>query len=204
VAELMARQRGDGSFDGLVNHAAFGVLALRAAGVSGGPVHAATSWLGRQQMSDGGFGFAPHVTSDVDDTGAALQALVAGGGRGAAVTRAVRFVRHAQQSDGGFGQYASASSNTQSTAWAVQGWVGVEGGEGPRTERVRRRRRREPGPGRGGSRRDERRRARRSTPPRLPETREGLGRVTLARGGPPALGRGLPAPLRRRVVALPA
>src|SRR5205814_441535 len=61
VAELLARQRGDGSFDGLVNHAAFGVLALRAAGVSGGPVHAATSWVGRQQGSDGGVRFAPHV-----------------------------------------------------------------------------------------------------------------------------------------------
>src|SRR5205823_1800191 len=38
VHELLVRQRRDGSFDGLVNHAAFGVLALRAAGVHGGAV----------------------------------------------------------------------------------------------------------------------------------------------------------------------
>ncbi|TMK67455.1 MAG: hypothetical protein E6G53_02590 [Actinobacteria bacterium] len=121
VKELLSRQRSDGSFDGLVNHAAFGVLALRAAGVHGGAVGSATSWLARQQMPDGGFGFAPHSASDVDDTGAAIQALVAGGGSDRVVRRAVDFLRHAQDADGGFGQYAGSDSNAQSTAWAVQG-----------------------------------------------------------------------------------
>src|SRR5207253_9190984 len=99
VKELLSHQRSDGSFDGLVNHAAFGVLALRAAGVHGGAVGSATSWLARQQMPDGGFGFAPHSASDVDDTGAAIQALVAGGGSDRAVRRAVDFLRHAQDTD---------------------------------------------------------------------------------------------------------
>ena len=121
VNELLSRQRSDGSFDGLVNHAAFGLLALRVAHVHGRAVGSATSWLARQQMPDGGFGFAPHSASDVDDTGGAIQALVAGGGSDHAVRRAVDFLRHAQDPDGGFGQYAGSDSNAQSTAWAVQG-----------------------------------------------------------------------------------
>jgi energy-coupling factor transport system substrate-specific component len=121
VAELLRRQRADGSFDGLVNHTAFGVLALEAAGAGGGATRSATSWLARQQGSDGGFGFAPHAASDVDDTGAALQALAAGGASSGVTARAVNFLRKAQHSDGGFGQYAGTGSNAQSSAWAVQG-----------------------------------------------------------------------------------
>ncbi|HEX8075296.1 MAG TPA: prenyltransferase/squalene oxidase repeat-containing protein, partial [Thermoleophilaceae bacterium] len=123
VRELLRGQRGDGSFERLVNHTAFGVLALRAAKVSGGPVGRAASWLAKRQNGDGGFGFAPHAASDVDDTGAALQALAAAGRRGKRLTRAVGFLRRTQNGDGGFGQYSESASNAQSTAWAVQGMV---------------------------------------------------------------------------------
>jgi prenyltransferase beta subunit len=124
VKELLGRQRGNGSFSGLVNHTAFGVLALRAARAGNGPISRATRWLAGQQGDDGGFGFSPGAAGDVDDTGAAIQALVAGGsGGGGAVKRAVKFIRRAQRSDGGFGQYPESSSNAQSTAWAVQGLV---------------------------------------------------------------------------------
>jgi prenyltransferase/squalene oxidase-like repeat protein len=126
VKELLEHQRGSGSFDGLLNHTAFGVLALKAAGAGTGAIAQATSWLARQQSGDGGFGFAPKAASDVDDTGAALQALSAGGRGGSdGVRRAVKFLRGAQRSDGGFGQYPDSSSNAQSTAWAVQGVVAV-------------------------------------------------------------------------------
>lgn len=123
VSELLHRQRGNGSFEKLVNHTAFGILALRSAGVSGGPISRAAGWLGRQQNGDGGFGFAPHSPSEVDDTGAALQALAAAGSGGKRTKRAVRFLRRTQNGDGGFGQYADSDSNSQSTAWAVQGLV---------------------------------------------------------------------------------
>ena len=125
-AELLRRRRSDGSFDGLVNLTAFGVLALRAAGdrAGTGPVRAGASFLVAQQNGDGGFGFSPQAASDVDDTGAALQALAAAGrGRSSAVRRAVAYLRAAQQPDGGFGMSQSGGSNAQTTAFAVQGLV---------------------------------------------------------------------------------
>src|SRR5439155_16125685 len=118
-ARLISHQQRDGSF-GTVNHTAFGILALRASGASTGSKHirAATHWLLRAQNRDGGYGFARRSGSDVDDTGAALEALAAGGARGSrAVTRAIAFLRRAQQPDGGFGQLPAGTSNAQSTAW---------------------------------------------------------------------------------------
>jgi energy-coupling factor transport system substrate-specific component len=123
VSELMARRRGDGSWEGLVNRTAFGVLALRAAG--GGGVGESAGYLERAQNGDGGFGYTARAGSDLDDTGAVLQALAAAGRGGAPVRRAVAYVRKAQNGDGGFGQMAGRPSNAQSTAWAVQGLVAV-------------------------------------------------------------------------------
>lgn len=125
LAELIAKQRSDGSFDTL-NHTAFGLLALRASGRStrARPVRAAVNYLLKSQNPDGGFGFARHAASDVDDTGAVLQAIVAGGHRSArAVGRAVRYLVKAQHADGGFGQMAASDSNAQSTSFAIQGLV---------------------------------------------------------------------------------
>ena len=66
----------------------------------------------------------PSAESDVDDTGAVLQALAAAGQRGGAVSRrAVAYLRATQNRDGGFGQSEGRASNAQSTAWAVQGLV---------------------------------------------------------------------------------
>jgi hypothetical protein len=125
LASLVRKQQGDGSF-GTLNHTAFGVLALRAAGRStrSKEVRAAVHVLLRAQNTDGGFGFARHAASDVDDTGAVLQALAAGGHRSSpVVTRAVAYLRKAQRPDGGFAQMATGDSNAQSTAFAVQGLV---------------------------------------------------------------------------------
>ena len=126
VKRLLRYREGDGSFEGLVNLTAFAVLALRAAGEdpSAEPLASAVRWLQRQQNTDGGFGFAARSqgASDVDDTGAVLQALAAGGIRsGSVVGRAVGYIESAQNSDGGLPEQPGGQSNAQSTAWAVQG-----------------------------------------------------------------------------------
>jgi hypothetical protein len=120
VALLVGRRRPNGSFDATVNHTAFGILALRSAGV---PAAAATvKWLVRQQDADGGYGFAgAGSSSDSDDTGAALEALAGVPAASAARTRAVAYLRRHQDRDGGFAGQDGAGSNAQSTAWAVQG-----------------------------------------------------------------------------------
>ncbi|HEY2259820.1 MAG TPA: prenyltransferase/squalene oxidase repeat-containing protein [Solirubrobacteraceae bacterium] len=121
VAALMAHVRRNGSVSGQVNLTAFAVLALRSAGVA---VPARTiAWLDRQQDRDGGFSFAgAGGSSDIDDTGAALEALAGRGGPSGAVRRrAVGYLRRQQDRDGGFPQQPGGDSNAQSTAWAVQG-----------------------------------------------------------------------------------
>jgi energy-coupling factor transport system substrate-specific component len=130
VAALERDIRGNGSVSGQTNLTAFAVLALRAAGTSPGP--RMLSWLVRQRDRDGGFNFGTAGTvSDVDDTGAALEALAGAPGSAAANARrrAVAFIERSQDRDGGFPQTAGAGSNAQSTAWAVQGLLaaGVRG-----------------------------------------------------------------------------
>jgi hypothetical protein len=62
--------------------------------------------------------------SDVDDTGATLQALAAAGRRGGGPVRdGVAYLRATQAADGGWGQLEGRDSNAQSTSWAVQGMV---------------------------------------------------------------------------------
>jgi energy-coupling factor transport system substrate-specific component len=123
VAELLSRIRRDGSVGDQVNLTSFAILALRSAGHAIAP--ASRSWLVRQQDRDGGYNFATAgATSDVDDTGAALEALVAAGGTPARTRdRAVAFIRAQQDRDGGFPSEPGADSNAQSTAWAVQGLI---------------------------------------------------------------------------------
>ena len=123
--DLLTELRHDVSRDGAVsqqtNWTAFSVLALRAAGAS--PRRATITWLARQQDADGGFNFATAPgASDVDDTGAALEAL-AGTGHAATVSRAVAFIRAQQNRDGGFPSEIGGFSNAQSTAFAVQGLI---------------------------------------------------------------------------------
>ncbi|HEX5194934.1 MAG TPA: prenyltransferase/squalene oxidase repeat-containing protein [Solirubrobacteraceae bacterium] len=121
VAMLRSKLEGNGSIGDQVNLTAFGVLALRAARV---PVPRRTlHWLESQANRDGGFAFAGRGgASDVDDTGAALQALRGAHGRAAGVrSRAITYLRRRQDRDGGFPSQPGEGSNAQSTAWAVQG-----------------------------------------------------------------------------------
>ncbi len=123
IAALQRDVRRNGSVSDQVNLTAFAIIAFRAAGV--GPPARTLRWLERQQDRDGGFNFATAAaSSDVDDTGAALQALAAAGGSSAAVRRrAVAFIIGQQDRDGGFPSQAGTGSNAQSTAWAVQGLI---------------------------------------------------------------------------------
>jgi Squalene-hopene cyclase C-terminal domain/Prenyltransferase and squalene oxidase repeat len=125
VAEVLGARASDGSFAHQVNLTAFAILALRAAGHSPqlSAIRRAAGWIERQQNGDGGFGFgARGAQSDVDDTGAALQALAAAGARDRrALALAIAYLTRSQNLDGGFPQQAGGESNAQSTAWAVQG-----------------------------------------------------------------------------------
>jgi hypothetical protein len=124
VAELRGDIRRDGSVNNQTNWTAFAVLALRAAGVT--PPPASLAWLLRQEDADGGFNFATRGgISDVDDTGAALEALARAGGSAAARarSRAVGYIRGQQDRDGGFPSMPGSGSNAQSTAFGVQGLI---------------------------------------------------------------------------------
>jgi energy-coupling factor transport system substrate-specific component len=124
VAVLEARVRHDGSIAEQTNLTAFAVLALRAAGAS--PPAAMLRWLVRQHDRDGGYNYSrAGGLSDIDDTGAALEALagVSGGAASRARTGAIRYIERHQDPDGGFPSTPGEGSNAQSTAWAIQGLI---------------------------------------------------------------------------------
>jgi energy-coupling factor transport system substrate-specific component len=111
--------RADGSVADQTNLTAFGVLAMRLARLR--ISRRTISWLAAQQDRDGGFNYGTRGgQSDIDDTGAVLQAL-AGTNKGATIKRAVRFIREHQNRDGGFGMQPGDPSNAQSTAFAESG-----------------------------------------------------------------------------------
>ncbi len=123
---MLAAQRSDGSFAGLVNQTAFGILALRAAGrsASSAPIRRATDFLLARPSDDGGFSYSGKGSGGVDDTAGVIQALVAAGRSGSPITkRAVQFLRSKQVSDGGFTLSVDGRSNAQSTAWATQALI---------------------------------------------------------------------------------
>jgi energy-coupling factor transport system substrate-specific component len=122
VAAIRARRRADGSISGFVSYTAFGVLALRSAGVA--PGDGTIAYLRKAQNGDGGFGLTTSAASDTDMTGAVLQALAAGGT--GAPPGAIDYLRASQNADGGFGQFKGRSSNAQSTAYAIQGLIAAK------------------------------------------------------------------------------
>ncbi|HTW13112.1 MAG TPA: prenyltransferase/squalene oxidase repeat-containing protein [Solirubrobacteraceae bacterium] len=121
IAKLRRAIRPDGSVAEQSNLTSFAILALRSAHqrVSARSV----AWLAAQQDADGGFNYGTRgAISDVDDTGAVLEAL-AGTGHTGLVERAVAFIRRQQNADGGFPGFSHGPSNAQSTAFAVQGLI---------------------------------------------------------------------------------
>ena len=137
VAEVLRSREGDNSFDHQVNLTAFAIFALRAVGHSAGfaAIREAAGWIERQQNSDGGFSFGAHGSpSDVDDTGAALQALADAGAHNRRLLGAgAGYLIRSQNLDGGFPQQYGGESNAQSTAWAIQGLIaaGYDPGRSP-------------------------------------------------------------------------
>jgi energy-coupling factor transport system substrate-specific component len=146
VAEVLHARDSDDSFEHLVNLTSFAIFALRAVGHSPSypAIRDAAGWIERQQNSDGGFSFGEHGSpSDVDDTGAALQALAAAGARNAHVLAAAAdYLVRSQNLDGGFPEQYGSESNAQSTAWAIQGLIAA--GWGGRVPIIRRRGSRSP------------------------------------------------------------
>ncbi len=127
VAEVLRSRESDDSFEHQVNLTAFAIFALRAVGHSPsfGAIHQAAGWIERQQNPDGGFSFGDRGSpSDVDDTGAALQALAdAGAHNRGMLGAAASYLMRSQNLDGGFPQQYGSESNAQSTAWAIQGLI---------------------------------------------------------------------------------
>lgn len=125
VAEVLRARASDDSFAHQVNLTSFAIFALRAVGHSPGfgAIHQAAGWIERQQNADGGFAFGYRGSpSDVDDTGAALQALVDTGAHNKHILAAAAgYLIRSQSLDGGFPQQYGGQSNAQSTAWAIQG-----------------------------------------------------------------------------------
>jgi energy-coupling factor transport system substrate-specific component len=116
VAALLAKRRGDGSYDGWPNSTAYAVLALRSAGIAN--VSDSLVWLREAQNEDGGWGDTAGSPSNADGTGAVLQALSPSS---KASQRGVAYLRQVQQQGGGFRLGGNGALNTQSTAWAVEG-----------------------------------------------------------------------------------
>lgn len=141
VAELLARERPDGSFPHVpggqpgVNDTIFAIFALAPVGepATGATIQRAAGWVEAAQHDNGGWAwrFGGGAPDEVDMTGAAIQALVAAGrGGGAVVEKGIEYLRQAQNPDGGFPAFpGEAESNVASTAWAVQAIWAV--GENP-------------------------------------------------------------------------
>jgi hypothetical protein len=147
VGQIIARQQADGGIpyvpggEAQVNDAVFGILALAPVKepAAEAAVGKAKEWLlAHGPDADGGFNWRSQgFPSEVDLTGAAIEALVAASSKGTAVeTEALRFLRSSQRPDGGFAEYPSseAESNVASTSWGVQG-IWASGGN-PETWRT--------------------------------------------------------------------
>lgn len=102
----------------------YAILALKASGRASGARTKAVRWLQGQASSDGGFSWYPGGRSDVDSTGAVIQALRAGGvsASSSVIRKALKYIRSKQQRDGGFA-YDFGGSTTSSTSIAIQGIV---------------------------------------------------------------------------------
>jgi energy-coupling factor transport system substrate-specific component len=126
VSELLGKRRDNGSFEGWPGSTAYGVIALRTAGASGG-LEQSLSWLQKVQNDDGGWGDEPGTPSTADGTGAVMQALSA---NSKAAHRGLSYLRGAQRPGGGFPLGGNGAVNTQSTAWAIQGILAAGGDPG--------------------------------------------------------------------------
>jgi hypothetical protein len=113
-------QIGDAS---LLNDDAWGILALRAAGVAETDtvVAGAKSYLLAHQETDGGWGYAVGAGADTNDTAAVLMALkdVGLSVSDSAIAAALQYLHQTQNSDGGFPYVSGSASDSGSTSWVL-------------------------------------------------------------------------------------
>jgi len=123
----------------ILNDDVFGILALRAAGLSQSDsvITGVRNYLLLKQNSDGGWGFAVGGDSDTNTTAVAVMALLDAGVAKAdlAITKAVSYLKGTQNSDGGF-PYDPVSqwdtnSDASSDAWIIA--TANKLGEDPKT-----------------------------------------------------------------------
>jgi hypothetical protein len=143
LARLRAAQRPNGAIGPLLNSTIWGVLALRQAGQQI-PVETAR-YLRAHQARSGGFGWAPGIAPDSNDTAAAVEALVALEDRSTAIPRALAYLRRRQNRDGGFELQPGRGSDAQSTGWAIQAFLAARRNPGRRAFAYLRRLRRADG-----------------------------------------------------------
>ncbi len=102
------------------NSTYWGVLAFRAANTTA-PAKAYT-YIRNQQLSNGGFGWAPGTGADSNDTAAAMMALrsISIPCSWAIYKGGLRYVASVHNSDNGYSLTIDGASDSQSTAWVVE------------------------------------------------------------------------------------
>ena len=110
----------------LLNDDIFGILALKAAGMSNTEsiITGLKNFIVSHQNADGGFSFLTTGTSDTNTTAAAIMALRAAGNSVSDLTveKAVAYLRQSQNDDGGFPYDPKSSWGTESDG-ASDAWV---------------------------------------------------------------------------------
>jgi hypothetical protein len=125
LREVLEAQNADGSIGDRPSTTAWGILALRAGGLSldSRSVRLARNALEREQRRDGGWSAdASAMGRDPNTTSVAVQALVAAGrtpGRATSLRRAREFLRRVQNPDGGFPAVVGGESTALTTAWVT-------------------------------------------------------------------------------------
>ncbi|MGD9694478.1 MAG: prenyltransferase/squalene oxidase repeat-containing protein [Thermoleophilia bacterium] len=138
VREIVLAQAADGAIGDDVSSTAWGLLALRAAGLPAGSraIRLARASIERRQRGDGGWARTASPGSDPNSTSVAVQAVVAAGAdpvRSPSLRRARAYLRAAQHADGGFGPVPGSPTTALTTAWVAVGLssMGVDLRSGP-------------------------------------------------------------------------
>ncbi|HVI19622.1 MAG TPA: prenyltransferase/squalene oxidase repeat-containing protein [Gaiellales bacterium] len=109
-----------GQIGSYANSTYWSVLALKAAG---SPIPVRTiNYIRARQWANGGYGWAPGVGPDSNDTAAAIMALRVYGIPCSwnAVRHGYDFLRSLYRADHGYALYPGHASDSQSTSWAIQ------------------------------------------------------------------------------------
>ncbi len=104
--------------DGLLNDDIFGLAALYSAGERGTIISQLRNYILSNQNSDGGWGFAPNISSDSNTTAMAIAALSVSGNFPA---NGISYLNSSADANGGFGFTPGQAADGASTAWVMWG-----------------------------------------------------------------------------------